>query len=411
MGTSEDSPSIELVKVAAKGARRVCRLSVDGLDLVTASGPEGKALKSSTTSFPDAPSAIRGYDKALRAKLRDGFAYLRDPAETPVGGVVLHAFASGAGAGTLGDLSVDGRRAVTVGSDAKLTKYEVELVDVATGARETVLETSTATEQGFVHTVFFDATGEAVFVAARTETLRLDLGTRAVTRVAGYREGATAKFNPHVVRPHTDASRRRVVVFDEGTMVRVLDHSLKTLFAVCTDSPTTECRAAAISPSGRLLAVYRVSRGIVYGHDDARRDETCVVDVWEVDSGALRTTLASAHKLERVGFSPDDTQLVVTREYAQGPVGIDLATGEERWRFDDPSRDDRLAIAYCWRYSPDGALLAVGSGDVELYDARSRAPVPVERVMGYRLRSLRFSGDGRWLMAAGDGSLVVRRIG
>ena len=72
------------------------------------------------------------------------------------------------------------------------------------------------------------------------------------------------------VRPSQDAARRRLVVFDEGSVVRVLDERGRTVAQVPTASPTTVCRAGAISPSGRLLALYRVSRDLVYGQADAR---------------------------------------------------------------------------------------------------------------------------------------------
>ncbi|MFO0607864.1 MAG: hypothetical protein U0324_32170 [Polyangiales bacterium] len=406
----EDAPAIELVKTSPKGPRRRCRLSVDGLDVVTEAGPEGKALKASRKSFPSAQEARVAWDKAVREKLRDDFAFVRPFEETPVGGLLLCAFASGAGAGTLLDFSLDGRLAVTVGSDAKLTAYWVEVIEVATGARRRVFERTVLARQGFVHAVFFDAAGEAVYLAPQEETLRVDLATGAATRVAGYDEHRTARFNPFVVRPHADLARRRVVVFDAGDHVRVLDPAHRPIFSVCVASPTTECRAAEISPSGRLLALYRVSRGVVYNHDDARHDDTSVVEVWDVDAGSLRASLPMPRQVDGVGLSPDDATLLVSEQYAKGPIAYDLATGAERWRLTEPYRPDELAQCHDWAYSPDGSLLAVGHGVTGLYDAATRAPVALEPAGMYRTPAVRFSADGSRLASAEGGLCVVRRV-
>jgi hypothetical protein len=410
MLTFDDEPAIELVKTSPKGAPRRCRLAVVGADLVTETGPVGKPAKATTKPFASEQEARRAWDKAVRDKLRDDFAFVRPLEETPLGGVVLAAFASGAGAGTLVDLSPDGRSAVTLGSDARLAGYHVEVIDVATGARRRVFEHTNPATQNFVTAVFFDATGGAVYLAPRDETVRLDLATGAAVRVAGYRESVDARFNAFVVRPHTDRARRRFVVFDVGTYVRVLDRDDRALFSACLASPTTECRAARISPSGRLLALYRVSRGTAYGHEDAKHDDTSVVEVWDVDAGALRTSLPMPTQVDEVGFTPDDDALLVTEYYARGPVAYDLATGEERWRLNDPNRPSELASCHAWEYSPDGSLLAVGHGATGLYEAATRAPVPLEPAGMYRTPMVRFSDDGRLLASAEGGLCVVRRM-
>lgn len=400
---------IELVKVTPK-ATRVCRLTVEGCDLITETGNAGKALKAATKRFATEQAARVERDKAFRAKLRDDFAFVRPVSETPVGGVTLCAFASGAGSGTIGDLSPDGRLAVTVGSDAKLTAYHVEVIDVATGARRRVFERSGLTRQGFVHTVFFDADGAAVYLAQMEETLRVDLATGGAERVANYSEHATARFNSFVVRPHADQARRRVVVFDEGTHVRVLDRDHRPVFSVCAEDASSECRAARISPSGKLLALYRVSRGIAYGHDDAKHDDTSVVDVWDVDAGSLRASLPMATQIDAVGFTPDDATLLVTEYYARGPIAYDLATGEERWRLREPHDPDETARSFAWEFSPDRARLAVGHNVTALYDAAARSRIELEQWGLYRTMGVRFSRDGALLGSIEAGLCVVRRV-
>jgi hypothetical protein len=67
-------------------------------------------------------------------------------------------------------------------------------------------------------------------------------------------------------------------------------------------SATTECRAAGISPSGKLLALYRVSRGLVYSHADAMHDDTNVVEAgWRREKSGERTLrrLGWDHQIDR----------------------------------------------------------------------------------------------------------------
>ncbi len=398
----DDEPVLDLVKTPPTGTARRCRLAVVGADLVTETGPVGKPAKAATKSFRSGQEARSAWEKAVRDKLRDDFAFVRPFDATPVGGVVLGAFASGAGAGTLVDLSPDGGLAVTVGSDAKLTGYHVEVIDVAKGARRRVFEQRDPSDQNFVHAAFFDAAGASVYLAPRNETLRVELATGAATRVAGYAHGG-ARFNPFVVAPHADRARRRVVVFDEGTHVRVLDRAHRVLFSVCLEGRAAECRAARISPSGRLLALYLEG-------PDTVDDHAHVVEVWDVDAGTLRASRPMPTKLDAVGLAPDDATLLVTEQYAMGPIAYDLATGAERWRLRDPYRPDEPARSYAWDFSPDDALLAVGHGSTGLYDVATLSPRTLEPAGAYRAPWVRFSDDGRLLASAEGGLCVVRRV-
>jgi hypothetical protein len=410
MDDAAEGLSIELVKVGAKGAVRLCRLSIEGLDLVTAAGAAGKPLKVTTRAFADAQAVRIAYEKARREKLRDGFARVNDRERARPGEVVLEAFASSAGSGVLLDLSPDGRFAVTVGSTPKLTAFWVEIIEVATGARRIVYEGSAGTRQGFVHTVLFDATGASVYLAVCDDTLRIDLATGVATTLVAIRDFHTPQFNPHVLRPHLDGARERLVVFDAGMVVRVLDREGRSLLDVSNVAPTSEVRAARISPSGRLLALYRVSRWLIYGHEDARRDTTSLVEVWDIDAGVVKATIPCKEKLDAVSLDPADELLVVSWDYAQGPVAHDLATGEERWRFADPWRTDRLADAYCWAYSPDGSLLAVGRGSTCLHEAATRAEIPLAEAGSGQTARVVFSADGSLLASAEGGCCVVRRV-
>lgn len=398
------------MKHSAKGAPRVWQAEVQGSSLVTASGTQGKSLKSSTKSFTTSQEALNEHDKAVRAKLRDGYAYVRDARAVQPGEVVLHAFASGGGSGFIIDLSRDGRTALTVGSNSGLSEVWFELIDVATGARTTVHEISSPKRQAFVHTALFDATGGAIYYAHNEATVRFDLASKTVAVLADYTEGRSANFNSHVVHPHFDEARARLVVFDSGSLVRVLDSSHAIVFETSTDARTTECRGAAISPSGKRLAVYRVSRGVVYSHADAGHDRTCEVEVWDVDSGKLLATLPLPAQIDELGIDARDELLLVSRHYARGPVAYDLRTGEERWAFRSADGPHDDPMAHAWAYSPDGSMLAVGRGGAFLYDSATRAEIPLGGPLAHRTPVVRFSADGSLLAAAEDANCVVRRV-
>jgi hypothetical protein len=226
--------------------------------------------------------------------------------------------------------------------------------------------------------------------------------------VAGYIQFRTANFNPYVVRPTLDAARRRLVVFDEGDVVRVLEGG-RVVLEVSTASKTLECRGGGISPSGRLLALYRVSRGIVYAHQDALHDTTNEVEVWDIEQGKPRMKLPVDGQLEQVGFDTTDEHLIVIDDYS-GPAAYALSSGQEVWRFGGIDRFNSSATCYSWAFSPDGSLLAVGRDGLFLYDAVSRKPIPVPEPGGDKVERVFFSGDGRLLASDCFGTAVVRKV-
>jgi hypothetical protein len=191
----------------------------------------------------------------------------------------------------------------------------------------------------------------------------------------------------------------------------VLDADGRERFVRSTAAPTNECRAGALSPSGRKLALYRVSRGLVYGHADAKRDTTNVVEVWDVDAGRLEATVAVDAKLDRVGFDPTETRLLANLEYAQGPVAYELASGKRAWQIEDSYRTDRLNTCFSWAYAPDGGSLAVGGFGLRLLDGERRESTSLEGVERQRVYRAVFSRDGQLLASGGDqGHVFVRRV-
>lgn len=409
-GYEKDS-SIELSKINARGARQHWSVARRGKSLETRAWADGKPPKVTSKALP-ADAQAREYSKAVRAKLRDGYVFRRDRAGAARGDIVFGAFAATGGGGPLLDLSPDGRQLVTASHSGAPNRVWLDVVDLATGQRRTVFERQSRS-QIFLHTAHFDHAGGSLLVALSSETVRVDLATGAVRTLAG--DINASGLNSHVVQPRHDQSRRRFVVLDAGAIVRVLDERDQVVLEVKAKHRTTECRSADLSPSGRLLAVYRVSRGILYNHDDARQDTTSEVDVWDLDTGRLRETFKSPKQLSRAGFDPRDELLLATWDHACGPVAYALGSHQERFRVEHPTTDEpderepdeRLADATDWVWSPDGSLLVLHGRHPFVRDARTRAPVEVE-LSGHVSSDQSFSADGS-LMASYDGGMAVVR--
>jgi hypothetical protein len=376
---------------------------VEGQTLVQTTWAAGGKPRETVRALTSEAHAAAEFGRLQRKRMADGYVFRRDPAEAGPGEVILEAYGP-----VLHDLSPDGRTLALAWYGDGAVRCRIIVVDVATGARRVVHQEPGGAHKAYLHAALFDHTGEGLFCQMDSDTWRLDLGSGKRDKVAGYREFRTASYNSYVVRPTQDAARRRLVVFDAGDVVRVLEGG-KAVLEVSTASKTVVCHAGGISSSGRLLALYRVSRGIAYSHPDARDDTTNEVEVWDVDRGKLRSRLPFAVKLDRVGFDPKDKQLVVSHD-CTGPVAYALSSGKEVWRIGAAAGIVRPVYHFGWAFSPDGRLLAVGGNGLFLYEAASRKPIPLPDPGGYKVERVRFSGDGRLLASDRSLDVVVRKV-
>ncbi|MEU7245768.1 WD40 repeat domain-containing protein [Streptomyces sparsogenes] len=392
---------------------RFYRIAVEGPRLIRSAWTEGRRPRETVAEFASEREAEREYEELRWKKLREGFACVADATQSARGAVVLDVKVPNQCSAEAFDLSPDGRALVVGTMLGDAYGAELHLIDVGTGHRRLVHAEPRGRTQTFVHAVHFDATGEHVVYALNGETRLFGPASGQTRTLAGYREFKDATHNPFRLRPAWDAARRRLLLFDTGDRVRVLDQEGNDVFATSTERPSTACWAGALSPSGRLLALC-FSKGSRYKEDDP---EVTEVEIWDIDRDAVLGRIPMDRKPQALGFDPADTLLVAGLESAEGPCAFSLETGELVWHFPHPFLTDRWATCYGWTYSPDGSTLAIGRrGDTDVVDAVTRhsdpafARRPGDRGTG-RTRTVRISADGTLVASGGDtGRIIVRKL-
>lgn len=399
---------------ADSGRAKFCRMSVDGSVLTTWTWTDGRRPRETVRECADGAEAAAAFDAFRKKKLREGFAYVADSSGAVRGDIVLDLKAPFRCTGGF-DLSPDGRTLVVGTMRDNANCAEIHLIDVGTNDRRLVhTEAGVAgAKSPLPHAVSFDAEGRQVVYALDGTTRLLDLASGKSRTLASYVQFQDARYNPFRVRPYWDAARRRLLVFDSGDMVRVLDRAEDTLFETSTARPSFECWAGALSPSGKLLALC-FSKGSRYSEDNSQVVE---VEVWDVDAQQLKYRLPMDDRPYTVGFDPADTMLVVTSEHVEGPVAFLLDSGELAWYCPEPRNAERRARCHGWAYSPDGSAIAVGGrGETRIVDAATReydddfVRRPGEGGTG-RTDIIRFSADQTLVASSGDnGRIIVRRF-
>ncbi|MGW0665092.1 WD40 repeat domain-containing protein [Streptodolium elevatio] len=403
------------MRLSAESARpRFCRIAVDGSRLTTWTWAEGRRPRETARDFASGDAAAEEFAAYRRKKLREGFAYVADAAQAARGAIVLDLKTPFRCTGGF-DLSPDGKSIVVASFHDGTNHAQIYLIDVATNDRR-LIHTETGQVGGrkpLPHAVLFDAAAEHIVYMLNGETRLMHLATGRTRTLASYMQFADAKYNPFRVRPQWDAARRRLLVFDRGDMVRVLDPEAKSVFETSSARMSFECWAGALSPSGRLLALC-FSKGSRYDENNPREVE---VEVWDIDRQELKHRFPLDDQPGAIGFNPTDTLLVTNSEFVAGPSAVDLETGELAWYCPDPRNSTRWARCHGWAYSPDGKTLAVGGrGDTLIVDAATRRHDPAfvrrdgEGGTG-RTDIIRFSADQTLVASGGDnGRVIVRKL-
>jgi WD40 repeat protein len=391
----------ELVQWTKAGQKR-WRARIEGTALVTEAISGSRKPRESRKKLGSKAAAREELDRAVRKKMLEGYAYFRGRAGAAHGDRLFAMRPPGGFGSSTFDVDPEGRF-VFVGAGRGDPKAWVVRVDL--GA-ERLDQISVAPDrpggQLFIHAAAIDADGRTGYYALNARTRELDFATGKERVAAGFGGSSASHFNTFCVKPGTDAAHRRMLVLCPKDVLEVREIPAgRTLCAVSLRSPTAECRSAALSPSGRLLAAYMASRYLVYQHEDARRDKTNEVRVFNVDDGSLIARVPMPEQVDEVGVTPDDGAVVVSLDSNRGPCAFEVEDGKLRFAV----RGEESSYGHCsaWAFSPDGSTLAVGdhTREVRLLDARSLAP------RGVLSTGTGFSGVERLAFTAGGTELFV----
>ncbi|WP_200827199.1 WD40 repeat domain-containing protein [Thermomonospora echinospora] len=348
--------------------------------------------------------------------MREGFCRVADAADAARGDVVLEFLVPNRCPADAFDLSPDGRTLVVGTMLKEAYGAEIHLVDVATGRRRLVHAEPPGKGQTFLHRVLFDADGERIIYALNGETRLLDPASGRHQVLAAYQQYKDAQFNPFRMRPAWNRDHTRLLVFDHGDRVRVLDREWNTVFETHAEATLFECWDGALSPSGRLLALSR-SKGRQYDDSDPMVTE---IEVWDLEKGTVRQRIPIpvGQPVNKVGFDPTETLVLACPWYDGGPGAYSLDTTTLAWHFSDPVQPDRWALCYGWDYSPDGTTLAIGRrACTDVVDTATREIDPAfrqswpETGLTGRTERVRISADGTLVASGGDsGRILIRRL-
>ncbi|GIG06195.1 WD40 repeat domain-containing protein [Catellatospora coxensis] len=391
---------------------RHLRLEVDGARLRRCTWRGSGKERCSSRDFPNHEAARDALAREAAARMREGFAYVRDAAGTPPGEPVLRCAPPNRYGPQTFDLHPQGHTLAVASLRRDAYGADLHLVEVATGRRRLVhteAPGSGPTGQTFIHAVLFDADGTGLVYALNGETRHLDLATGTTRVLAHYEHLGNARFNHFCTRPAQDATRRRLLLFDAGDQVRVRDTGTGEDVLVVPVADRPECRAGALSPSGRLLA-------LAFGVDDS------IVQVWHVETGQLLHSTpfpfpfsgtTGRTGIRDLGFDPGERFLVAAGGFAEGPFALPVGGDTLAWAVPDPYRTDRYGTCFGWQYSPSGDLLAIGGRLGATLHLPDGAPSPVPLALSHTGRTHRvvFSADGTLLACGGDsGRLSVHRV-
>jgi WD40 repeat protein len=205
----------------------------------------------------------------------------------------------------------------------------------------------------------------------------------------------------------TNDGKNLAITLDSGTVQRYPVHSSGPAKTYPLDGKPdlSFVHAMNFSPDDRRLLLIDADH---WGH------------MYDVPEGKLRWRGRAAS----AAFSPDGATVALA---PGGPhlAFLDAATGKERSRVGLEVRrgDDNLNAVTSIAFAPDGSLVAVGlfDGHVALHACRSGAQVKRFRAVdditgvpwrarregpGYRVETLAFSADGKWLVTGGTDRAV-----
>ncbi|MCY1055632.1 leucine-rich repeat domain-containing protein [Nannocystis sp. SCPEA4] len=390
-----------LLRVTDEGTEEcVCRLEGDEL-VMTLSLPGRRPYTTRKRFGSDdperySPPAEWHYPPLVARKLGEGFVFFGDGAA----GLYAPLFRAVGGTTTF-DLHPESHAIAYATLRSEAYGADIHVLDLRTGRSRVVHGVEVdhaAPNQTWIRDVRYHPGGDALYFTLNAGAFKLDLAParrRVVARAQGKlvarnqaqflcgNEGGEARLD-------MDPARRFVVVCTPA-LVRVLstDDERELLAQPVWGPEFAEHRTAAISPSGRLLAVAS-ARGTIRVFDVATRRE---VDRMTLD-----------RDVRRIGFTPGEKELLVAHEWRDdGPTVYAIGQRRERFQFTDEDGAPRSTPS--WSFAPDGKTVALAGRALTVCAAGTwrtieRLPGDVGRVV--------FSRDGRLLVAGGRGFAVYK---
>lgn len=381
-----------------------CFIDHDDTRVTTWTGDDLARLQRTVVKRKDPAAAAAYHDEQLRKQLYRGFV-LGGAAGVRRGDPVCALHVGDGANAELIDLSPDGRT-LAVGTILDGARgANLHLIDIVTGRRRRLHAEAVGDghPQTFIHRVAFGPDGRDLYYQLNTELRVVPVAGGAPKVLAKMKE---PPLNPHVSQFEFDRTRERLLYFDGPRVcVRRTDRK-QALLKIPGPKAPCEYREAAISPSGKLVAVVHQSRGVIYGHDDAKHDKTDEIQIWSVDRKKQIASLPRGGSMLRgISFSADDRTLIVGDHSEL--VARDVRSGARVWR-----RETRE-----WAYAPDGAKLAVAarSTGAQVLDARTRRvafgvhghrPWAIEYGEIHDIMALQWSADGKLLVEGNSGGRV-----
>lgn len=377
----------------------VCRLEGDAL--VMALRLLGRRPYVTRESFgsddPErySPSADWHYPQLVRRKLGEGFVYFGDGAAA---GLYEPLFRAAAGSAIF-DLHPDAHAVAYATLRSEAYGADLHVLDLRTGRSRVVHSVEhdhARPRQTWIRDVGYHPGGEAIYFTLNAGAYKLDLAP-AKRRVVQRSRGKLVAHNQARLvfgdergdaRIDMDPARRFLLAYDASS-VRVLSTAdERTIFAQPAWGPAG-LRTAAISPSGRLVAI---------------ADEARTLRVFDVATRKEVDRRTLEQDIFRVGFTPDDKQLLVAQGWMyEGPYIYAIGARREVFRFTDERGAPRRTPS--WSFSPDGKTLALCGRDLLVcaagtWQALRSAPASCGRAV--------FSREGR-LLATGGAEFVVHK--
>jgi WD40 repeat protein len=131
--------------------------------------------------------------------------------------------------------------------------------------------------------------------------------------------------------------------------------------------------------------------------------------VWDVASGRAKHELKLENRGSRALVSPDGRWATAVADWSSITVW-DTSTWRPRHRYEWPAPESGGNWATSAAFSPGGALLAVGNdgGGLLVLDIASGKILTTIHAHRTTVRTVAFSGNGRWLLTASDGDRGAR---